>query len=100
MPPAASSKIGQFSDETLFYIFYTQPRDFLQEAAAAELYRHNWRYHKELRLWLTKETGTEATQKTSTYERGSYVFFDPTSWEKIKVRLRYTCQLRLIGGAA
>lgn len=36
-------------------------------------YKHNWRYHKELRLWLTKEAGTEPTQKTSSYERGSYM---------------------------
>lgn len=36
-------------------------------------YKHNWRYHKELRLWLTKEAGTEPTQKTASYERGSYM---------------------------
>lgn len=30
-------KIPGFSDETLFWIFYTQPRDILQEQAAAEL---------------------------------------------------------------
>lgn len=37
-PPPAISKIFQFSDETLFYIFYTMPRDVMQEAAAQELY--------------------------------------------------------------
>ena len=47
-------------------------------------YKHNWRYHKELRLWLTKEAGTEPTQKTQSYERGSYIFFDPTLWERVK----------------
>lgn len=36
-------------------------------------YKHNWRYHKELRLWLTKEAGTEPVQKTATFERGSYM---------------------------
>lgn len=36
-------------------------------------YKHNWRYHKDLRLWLTKEAGTEPTQKTQSYERGSYM---------------------------
>lgn len=40
-------------------------------------YKHNWRYHKELRLWLTKEAGTEPTQKTQSYERGSYMFVLP-----------------------
>jgi hypothetical protein len=35
--PAASTKIGQFSDETLFYAFYTCPQDVLQMEVAAEL---------------------------------------------------------------
>lgn len=47
-------------------------------------YKHNWRYHKELRLWLTKEAGTEPTQKTQSFERGSYIFFDPTLWERVR----------------
>lgn len=34
----------------------------------------SWRYHKELRLWLTKEAGTEPTQKTQSFERGSYMY--------------------------
>ncbi|GAK62136.1 not2 family protein [Moesziomyces antarcticus] len=82
-PPPAQSKIASFSDETLFFIFYSTPRDVLQEVAAQELYARNWRYHKELHVWLTKEQGTEPTQKTPTYERGTYVFFDPALWEKV-----------------
>jgi CCR4-NOT transcription complex subunit 2 len=31
-------KAASFSDETLFYIFYTMPRDIAQEVAASELY--------------------------------------------------------------
>lgn len=31
-------KLPGFSDETLFWIFYTQPMDILQDVAAAELY--------------------------------------------------------------
>ncbi|KAL8831029.1 MAG: hypothetical protein Q9170_005479, partial [Blastenia crenularia] len=49
-------KISSFSDETLFWIFYTQPRDLMQELAATELTGRNWRYHKELMMWLTKDT--------------------------------------------
>ena len=82
-PPPAQSKIASFSDETLFFIFYSTPRDVLQEVAAQELYARNWRYHKELHVWLTKEQNTEPTQKTPTYERGTYVFFDPSLWEKV-----------------
>lgn len=86
-PPAPTTKVSQVSDETLFYMFYSQPRDVLQDSAAQELYKHNWRYHKELKLWLTKEQGVEPTQKTNTFEKGTYVFFQPTTWEKVCLSL-------------
>lgn len=91
IPPL--SKIGTFSDETLFYIFYAMPRDGLQEAAAQELFKRNWRYHKELKVWVTKEPGTEAISKTPTFERGVYLFFDPTTWTRLKKEwiLQYDC---------
>ncbi|WFD29735.1 transcriptional regulator [Malassezia sp. CBS 17886] len=82
-PPPAQTKVASVSDETLFFIFYSTPRDVLQEVAAQELYARNWRYHKGLHLWLTKEQNAEPLQKTPTYERGTYVFFDPGSWEKV-----------------
>ncbi|PWN52448.1 hypothetical protein IE53DRAFT_326639 [Violaceomyces palustris] len=82
-PPPAQSKISSFSDETLFFIFYSTPRDALQEVAAQELYNRNWRYHKETRLWLTKEQSTEPVHKTPTYEKGTYIFFDPQLWERV-----------------
>ncbi|RUP42722.1 hypothetical protein BC936DRAFT_138176, partial [Jimgerdemannia flammicorona] len=82
--PPAQQKIRGFTDETLFYVFYSMPRDVLQEAAAQELYNRNWRYHKDLRLWLTKEEGTEPVQKGPSFERGNYIFFDPSTWEKVK----------------
>ncbi|KAK1227374.1 hypothetical protein PQX77_009638 [Marasmius sp. AFHP31] len=37
-PPPGPSKATAFSDETLFFIFYSSPRDALQEVAAQELY--------------------------------------------------------------
>jgi len=36
--PPLQSRIGNFSDDTLFAIFYQQPRDVMQEVSAAELY--------------------------------------------------------------
>lgn len=83
-PPPALSKMAAFTDETLFFIFYSQPRDAAQEAAAEQLYKRNWRYHKDLHLWLTKDVGSEPTQKTATYERGTYIFFDPNIWERVQ----------------
>lgn len=82
--PPAHLKIGNFAEETLFYIFYTQPRDKLQEHAAAELTARNWRFHKSLGLWLTKEPGIEPQLRTSSMERGTYVFWDSGRWERVK----------------
>lgn len=82
--PPQQTKIQSFTDETLFFIFYTMPRDSMQEAVAVELTNRNWRYHKELKLWLTKDPLTEPVQQTAQSERGLYIFFDPSSWTKIK----------------
>jgi len=76
-------KMTLFSEETLFYIFYSMPRDSLQASASAELYRRDWRFHKEHKLWFTRVPGTEPT-KTAAFERGSYIYFDVNSWEKIR----------------
>ncbi|KNE64640.1 hypothetical protein AMAG_09997 [Allomyces macrogynus ATCC 38327] len=84
-----AAKVVHFSDETLFYIFYAMPRDQVQDLAAAELYARHWRYHKDLQLWLTKDTSADAMAvaaatgvKTATYERGLFIFFDVTTFEK------------------
>ncbi|KAA8893782.1 hypothetical protein FN846DRAFT_913661 [Sphaerosporella brunnea] len=78
------SKIGSFSDETLFFIFYTMPRDIMQEVVVAELAARNWRYHMCHRLWMTKDPTAQVEQFSETAERGFYVFFDPTTWERVK----------------
>jgi len=83
-PAPGPQKVGAFSDETLFFMFYSSPRDTLQEIAAQELYNRNWRFHKEARVWLTKESGQSPVQKDATHERGSYTFFDHNQWAKVK----------------
>ncbi|KAG4107058.1 hypothetical protein H8356DRAFT_921977 [Neocallimastix lanati (nom. inval.)] len=87
MPPPIITKIGVFSDETLFYIFYTMPKEAIQEAAAQELYNRNWRYHKKLGIWLAKELGSEDVVKGIGCEKGLYLYFDPKNWEKKKSEL-------------
>ncbi|QPG73051.1 hypothetical protein FOA43_000355 [Brettanomyces nanus] len=77
------SRINTFNDETLFFIFYSKPRDTLQELAARELNNRNWRYHKDLQVWLTKDSSVEPVPNGPGSERGTYVFFDPTSWEYV-----------------
>lgn len=56
----------------------------MQEASAAELTSRNWRYHKELKVWLTKDPGAEPLQQNAHYERGIYTFFDTSTWERVK----------------
>lgn len=78
------NKIKLFSDETLFFIFYMKPRDILQEYAARELVSRNWRYHKDVQVWLTKDNSVEPVLIGQNVEKGFYIFFDPYHWEKIK----------------
>ncbi|KAF9533300.1 hypothetical protein CPB83DRAFT_846216 [Crepidotus variabilis] len=83
-PPPGPAKASMFSDETLFFMFYASPKDALQEVAAQELWNRNWRFHKDLRLWLTKESGTSPSQKVQggLGEQGQYTFWDPENWTK------------------
>lgn len=84
--PPPLSKLKYCSDETIFYIFYAMPRDVLQEAAAQELYSRSWRFHKEFKLWLTKDPAhQDPIQKGIDFERGVYVFFDPATWTKVSL---------------
>lgn len=82
LPPR--SKLQLLSEETIFYIFYSMPKDPLQADAAAELYNRDWRYHKEHQRWFRRVIGTDPQIKTATYERGSYFYFEYTTWEKIR----------------
>ena len=46
-------------------------------------YNRDWRYHKEERVWITRAPGMEPIVKTSTYERGTYYYFDVQNWRKV-----------------
>ncbi|KAI3405370.2 CDC36 [Candida oxycetoniae] len=83
-PGAIETKIQSLTDETLFYIFYMKPRDTLQEYAARELVARNWRYHKDIQVWLTKDSNIEPVLIGQDVEKGVYIFFDPHNWEKIR----------------
>ncbi|KAJ5215722.1 uncharacterized protein N7498_002129 [Penicillium cinerascens] len=80
------SRIPGFSDETLFYIFYSMPRDIMQELVAEELMGRKWRYHKLERCWLTRDEtypGPVDVER-GVSERGVYLLWDPASWKKIR----------------
>lgn len=79
----APIKLNRYGEDLLFFLFYMNGGDILQLASAAELYSRDWRYHKEERVWITRAPGIEPIVKTSTYERGTYYFFDAQNWRKV-----------------
>lgn len=81
LSPNAAFKVdhlSKFSVETLFYIFYLLPRDVMQNLAAMELYRREWRYHGELKVWLKPRTQSELLQAHPSVQ---FVYFDPKTFE-------------------
>ncbi|KKY27057.1 putative not2 family protein [Phaeomoniella chlamydospora] len=86
-------RIPSFSEETLFYIFYTRPRDIMQELVADELMGRKWRYHKVERMWVTRDdtfpNPVEVEPRVS--ERGVYLWWDYEGWKRIRreYTLRY-----------
>merc|ERR1719253_2309354 len=90
-PPALkTSHLSKFQLETLFYIFYSMPKDTLQVYAAKELYNRDWRYHKELKLWFARpndaflqnlqmlEQGKDGVATAPA--PGSLIYFDINLW--------------------
>eukprot|EP00045_Choanoeca_perplexa_P012368 m.134763 g.134763 ORF g.134763 m.134763 type:complete len:352 (-) comp15979_c0_seq1:1453-2508(-) len=88
--PPLQKRISQLSELTLFYIFYSMPGDVMQLAASSILYTRDWRYHKELQLWITRDPDSQPVTAT-THETGTYVVFDVKSWKKVRkpMRLQY-----------
>ncbi|XP_028025353.1 regulator of gene activity isoform X1 [Bombyx mandarina] len=79
----APLRLGRYKEDLLFYLFYCFVGDVLQIAAAAELYNREWRYHMEEKVWISQAPGMPMVEKTSTYERGTYYFFDAHNWRKV-----------------
>lgn len=46
-------------------------------------YSREWRYHMEEKVWITQAPGLGIVEKTSTYERGTYYYFDAQNWRKV-----------------
>ncbi|KAK4197220.1 putative general negative regulator of transcription subunit [Triangularia verruculosa] len=76
------AKISSFNEETLMWIFYSCPRDFKQQLAAVELMNRNWRWHKRLQLWLTKDEQLVPQTISPNAERGYYIVWDKDLWRK------------------
>jgi len=79
-PPLKPEHLSKFHTETLFYMFYQLPRDLLQAIAAQELYRRDWRYHGELKIWLKPRTAQEiAAQGHPTIQ---FFYFEIKTWSQ------------------
>ncbi|RDL33608.1 Uncharacterized protein BP5553_07976 [Venustampulla echinocandica] len=76
------SKIQNFNDEALIFMFYSNPGDIQQIMAAQELHTRNWRYHKKLQQWLTKDEMMVPQALGNGTERGYYIFFDIKQWQR------------------
>ncbi len=76
------------NEDTLFFLFYLFGNDYVQLTAANELYKRDWRYHKEERLWLTRIKNIMPDQKYDTYETGVYCVFDVPLWRKTHKTMR------------
>ncbi|KAJ4915308.1 NOT2 / NOT3 / NOT5 family [Raphanus sativus] len=81
-PPQHQGLFAKLLLETLFYVFYSMPKDEAQLYATNELYHRGWFYHKEHKLWFIRIG--EPLVKTNAYERGSYHCFDPSSFEIVQ----------------
>lgn len=80
-------KMSNFCDEVLFYIFYNFPGDVYQLAAASELIKRNWRFHKIKKVWLLSSFPLDipgTSNGTSNGDLGEClcIFFEPNHWRK------------------
>ncbi|RKF55307.1 putative not2 family protein [Erysiphe neolycopersici] len=76
------TKMANFNDEALIFMFYSSPGDIQQVMAAQELHNRNWRYHKKLQVWLTKDEMMVPQSTGNGTERGYYIFFDIKNWQR------------------
>ncbi len=75
--PLKPEHFGKVQVETLLYIFYSCPNDALQVQAALELYRREWRYHTEHRLWLKARSSQELMKGHPGIQ---FQYFDTRRW--------------------
>lgn len=68
--------------DLLFFLFYVAVGDALQILAGSLLFDRGWRYHKISRIWLARLPGIPPEERTSTYERGLYQYFDVGIWDR------------------
>lgn len=98
VPPPVESKLPNFAEETLFYIFYSAPQDIVQLMVAEELYNRGWRFSTDLRVWITSGPlsqidlhGDQSSQPSVI--RGPFSVFNPATWSRQDTGGDFTVEL-------
>ncbi|KAI1430560.1 hypothetical protein GGR50DRAFT_684458 [Xylaria sp. CBS 124048] len=81
------NKISSFNEETLMWIFYSCPGDYQQQLAAEQLFQRQWRWHKKLKLWLTKDEIMHPRTLSAQHEEGYYIVWSTDEWRKERRQL-------------
>ncbi|KAI8633350.1 hypothetical protein F5Y19DRAFT_296876 [Xylariaceae sp. FL1651] len=81
------NKISNFNEETLMWIFYSCPGDYQQHLAAEQLFQRQWRWHKKLKLWLTKDDIMHPRILSAQHEEGYYIVWSTEDWRKERRQL-------------
>ncbi|KAI1115371.1 hypothetical protein F5Y14DRAFT_411064 [Nemania sp. NC0429] len=81
------NKISNFNEETLMWIFYSCPGDYQQQLAAEQLFQRQWRWHKKLKLWLTKDDIMHPRILSAQHEEGYYIVWSTDDWRKERRQL-------------
>ncbi|KAI1365464.1 hypothetical protein F5Y08DRAFT_303701 [Xylaria arbuscula] len=76
------NKISNFNEETLMWIFYSSPGDYQQQLAAEQLFNRQWRWHKKLKIWLTKDEIMHPRIMSPQHEEGYYIVWNTDEWRK------------------
>ncbi|KAK5634568.1 hypothetical protein RRF57_010281 [Xylaria bambusicola] len=76
------NKISNFNEETLMWIFYSCPGDYQQQLAAEQLFQRQWRWHKKLKIWLTKDEIMHPRILSAQHEEGYYIVWNTDEWRK------------------
>ncbi|CAE6937724.1 VIP2 [Symbiodinium natans] len=74
-PTPKTEHLPKLTLETLFYMFFSMPRDMHQALAAMQLYERGWLYHRTEKMWIA------AQPQDDNQGNRRNVYWDPVAWE-------------------
>ncbi|WVR05908.1 hypothetical protein IAU60_002934 [Kwoniella sp. DSM 27419] len=102
--PPVTTKLPNFTEDTLFLAFYLSPQDVQQLEVAEELYTRGWRYHTDLQTWITSPTLPNIDLVSIHSEgsgqphwiRGPFMYLDTRTWTKQRTLEDFTIDAQLL----